>query len=74
MLILHVLDLNGEKRAVTDRLLKHLTGIVGMDVKLDEVLGINEHDAVTDAADKPFVVNAIQEFTRQGKYPDGLWK
>ena len=29
---------------------------------------------VTYAADKPFVVAAIQEFTRQGKYPDGLWK
>ena len=28
---------------------------------------------VTYAADKPFVVAAIQEFTRQGKYPDGLW-
>lgn len=29
---------------------------------------------VTYAADKPFVVAAIQEFTQQGKYPDGLWK
>ena len=29
---------------------------------------------VTYAADKPFVVDAIQAFTSQGKYPDGLWK
>ena len=29
---------------------------------------------VTYAADKPVVVAALQEMTRQGKYPDGLWK
>ena len=28
---------------------------------------------VTYAADKPVVVNALQEMTRQGLYPDGLW-
>ena len=29
---------------------------------------------VTYAADKPFVVAAIQALTSEGKYPDGLWK
>ena len=29
---------------------------------------------VTYAADKPMVVAALAELTRQGKYPDGLWK
>lgn len=29
---------------------------------------------VTYAADKPVVVAALQEMTRQGLYPDGLWK
>ena len=29
---------------------------------------------VTYAADKPKVVAALQELTRQGKYPNGLWK
>ncbi len=29
---------------------------------------------VTYAADKPVVIAALQEMTRQGKYPDGLWK
>lgn len=29
---------------------------------------------VTYAADKPKVVAALGEMTRQGKYPDGLWK
>ncbi len=29
---------------------------------------------VTYAADKPVVVAALQEMTRQGQYPDGLWK
>ena len=29
---------------------------------------------VTYAADKPVVVAALQEKTRQGMYPDGLWK
>ncbi len=29
---------------------------------------------VTYAADKPVVVAALQEMTRQGAYPDGLWK
>jgi len=28
---------------------------------------------VTYAADKPVVVDALQEMTAQGKYPDGLW-
>ena len=29
---------------------------------------------VTYAADKPLVVEALSNMTRQGKYPDGLWK
>jgi len=29
---------------------------------------------VTYAADKPLVVAALQKLTREGKYPDGLWK
>ena len=29
---------------------------------------------VTYAEDKPQVVAALGELTRQGKYPDGLWK
>ncbi len=29
---------------------------------------------VTYAADKPVVVEALREMTRQGLYPDGLWK
>ena len=29
---------------------------------------------VTYAADKPVVVEALKEMTRQGVYPDGLWK
>ena len=29
---------------------------------------------VTYAADKPMVVNALQELANQGKYPNGLWK
>ena len=29
---------------------------------------------VTYAADKPVVVAALQEMTKQGLYPDGLWK
>ena len=29
---------------------------------------------VTYAEDKPMVVAALQEMTRQGLYPDGLWK
>ena len=29
---------------------------------------------VTYAADKPMVVAALAELTRQGKYPDGLWR
>ena len=29
---------------------------------------------VTYAADKPVVIAALQTMTRQGKYPDGLWK
>lgn len=28
---------------------------------------------VTYAADKPIVVNALSQFTAEGKYPDGLW-
>ena len=29
---------------------------------------------VTYAADKPVVVAALADLTKQGKYPDGLWK
>ena len=29
---------------------------------------------VTYAADKAKVVEALREMTRQGRYPDGLWK
>jgi len=29
---------------------------------------------VTYAADKPVVVAALADMTRQGLYPDGLWK
>ena len=29
---------------------------------------------VTYAADKPLVVSALAKLTREGKYPDGLWK
>ena len=29
---------------------------------------------VTYAADKPVVVEALKEMTKQGAYPDGLWK
>ena len=29
---------------------------------------------VTYAGDKPEVVAALAQMTRQGKYPDGLWK
>jgi hypothetical protein len=29
---------------------------------------------VTYAADKPVVVAALRDMTREGLYPDGLWK
>jgi hypothetical protein len=29
---------------------------------------------VTYAADRPVVVNALADMTKQGLYPDGLWK
>ena len=52
MLVLHVFDLNGHKRAEADCLLQHLTGVIGMNVQLDQILGIDEDHAVADAADK----------------------
>ena len=48
MLILHILDLNGCKTTELDRLGKHRTGIVGVDMKLDDALIVNEHRAVTN--------------------------
>ncbi len=51
-----------------DALLKEGTATVKVLKSVDKWYG------VTYAADKPMVVAALAELTRQGKYPDGLWK
>ena len=44
------------------------------DFSLKVLHSIDQWFGVTYAADKPKVVAALQEMTRAGKYPDGLWK
>ena len=51
MLIFHIFDLNGYEGAEGRTELENETGMVGMDVKLDDVLGINEYDAVAKLLD-----------------------
>jgi hypothetical protein len=51
-----------------DALLKHGKATVRVLQSADRWYG------VTYAADKPLVVSALAKLTREGKYPDGLWK
>ena len=52
MLIAHILDLHGLKRAVGDGLLQHFAGVVGMDVDLDDLVVVHQHQGVAQCGEE----------------------
>ena len=69
--------MGGELLAAADELLHLITvGQVQRAGKLTVKMlkSADKWYGVTYAADKPVVVAALADLTKQGKYPDGLWK
>ena len=52
VLIAHILDLHGLKRAVGDGLLQHFAGMVGMDVDLDDLVVVHQHQGVAQGIEE----------------------
>ena len=52
VLTAHIFNLQGFDLAVLQRLFNDLTGVIGVNVDFDHVLGVNEYCAVADAADQ----------------------
>ena len=52
VLAAHVLDLHGLKGAVGQGLLQHLAGVVGVDVDLDDLVIVHQHQGVPQGAEE----------------------